>query len=70
MKQTVTADHANAEQQLTALAAEVVRVLDQQCKAGCKERTWKGFENGHGIEVGTDIERLIYRAKRVLKKAT
>jgi hypothetical protein len=51
-----------------ALAHEVVRVLDRRCKAGVTSPSWVGFENGNGIEVGREIERLIRRAKRILAK--
>jgi hypothetical protein len=58
----------STDPQLTRLAAEVVRVLDRRCKAGCTKPDWYGFENGNGSEVGSEIERLINRAKRILKK--
>lgn len=57
----------NAEQ----LANEIIRVLDVKARRGVRkpEETWTGFENGEGIEIGRDIERLIKRAKAVIKQS-
>lgn len=52
------------------LATEIIRVLDVKARQGARrpEETWTGFENGEGVEVGQDIERLIRKAKAVVKK--
>lgn len=58
----------NDNNQLTAenLAETVINVMDKKGRAGCKNRTWIGFENGNGIEIGTDIENMIKQAKQFL----
>ena len=48
------------------LAETVINVMDKKGKAGCKDPTWIGFQNGNGTEIGVDIERLIKQAKRFL----
>ena len=57
----------NAEQ----LANEIIRVLDVKARQGVRkpEETWTGFENREGVEVGRDIERLIKKAKSVIKQS-
>ena len=51
------------------LAKEIIRLLDVKARRGVRkpEETWIGFENGEGVEIGTDIERLIKKAKAVIK---
>jgi hypothetical protein len=51
------------------LANRVIAILDIKARNGCveKEKSWIGFENGNGTEVGKDIERLIKLAKKELK---
>ena len=51
------------------LAKEIIRILDVKTRQGLRqpETAWIGFENGEGVEVGKDIERLIKKAKAVLK---
>jgi hypothetical protein len=53
------------EEQLTSLAREVVRVLRKRFAVS----DWSGWENGNGVEVGSDVERLIRRAERITKRA-
>ena len=49
------------------LALQVIETLKKANK-GCKTKSWKGFENGKGQEVGTEIDELIRTAKEILKK--
>ena len=49
------------------LALQVIDTLEKANK-GCKTKSWKGFENGKGQEVGTEIDELIRTAKEILKK--
>lgn len=53
------------------LANEIIRVLDVKARRGVRqpEETWVGFENGEGVEIGRDIERLIKKAKAVIKQS-
>ena len=55
------------EDDLLKLAREVIRVLDKRCKVS-PDDTWTGYENANGYEVGSDIEKLIKRAKRTLNR--
>ena len=57
----------SANDKLITLAGQIVEVLDKRCKAGCSNPDWTGYENGNGSEVGSEIERLIRRAKRILR---
>ena len=52
-----------------ALAQRVVDILDKKCRNGSSKEfsSWIGYENGNGTECGTDIEKLIKQAKRILK---
>lgn len=49
------------------LAKNVIKILDKKGRAGCINKSWEGYCNGNGTEIGTDIERLIRQAKRILK---
>lgn len=53
------------------LANEIIRVLDVKARQGVRkpEETWTDFENGDGVEIGRDVERLIKRAKAVIKQS-
>jgi predicted Zn-dependent protease len=53
-----------------SLAKDIVNILEIKCLAGCSEKhkTWQGFQNGNGTDVGKDIERLIRKAKRIIKQ--
>ena len=52
---------------LHRLSSGVVMVLKNKALRGCDEKSWIGFQNGNGTEVGKDIERLIKRAEREQK---
>ena len=62
----------DAQIELIKLAQRVVDILDVKARNGCTEpnKTWHGFNNGNGTEFGSDIESLINKAKRSLKKHT
>ena len=45
----------------------VLKTLDVKARKGCDEKSWVGFQNGDGEEVGKDIERIISQAKKLLK---
>ena len=49
------------------LAKDVVRVLDEMGSAGCRVKSWDGFQNGNGRDIGKHIDRLIRKAKKVIK---
>jgi hypothetical protein len=49
------------------LAKLIINVLDVKALKGCKIKSWIGFENGEGENVGNDIEDLIKKAKEILK---
>ncbi|GAB3805545.1 hypothetical protein GCM10028819_39000 [Spirosoma humi] len=53
--------------ELISLALTVVEVLDKRCKNGSHKPPWEGFHNENGVEVGSHIERLINKAKRILQ---
>ena len=53
--------------ELIGLALTVVEVLDKRAKAGHLNPSWQGFQNGNGVEVGSDIDRLICKARRILQ---
>lgn len=52
---------------LHRLSSGVIIVLKNKALRGCDEKSWIGFQNGNGTEVGKDIERLIKRAEREQK---
>ena len=45
------------------LAKLVVSILDKKAHKGCAVKSWVGFENGNGEEIGTDIDRIVNEAK-------
>ena len=51
------------------LAKEIIRLLDVKARQGVRQpaQTWVGYENGEGVEIGTEIERLIKQAKALIK---
>ena len=53
--------------ELISLALTIVEVLDKRARAGGLNPSWQGFQNGNGVEVGQDIDRLICKAKRILQ---
>lgn len=50
-----------------SLAQMVIDVLDIKGRAGCNDKSWIGFQNGNGTEIGSDIERLIKKAKKQIE---
>lgn len=48
-------------------AKEVIRILDKKANRGCSQQSWEGFENGNGEEIGTHIDKLIRKAKKIVK---
>jgi len=51
------------------LAKLVVRILDKKAHKGCAVKSWVGFENGNGEEIGTDIDRIVNEAKKILNQS-
>lgn len=49
------------------LANEIIRILDKRGKADNID-AWVGFQNSNGVGIGEDIERLILKAKKIIKK--
>ena len=49
---------------------EIVNILDVKCADGCENKTWKGFQNGNGEDVGLEIDKFIKEAKQLIKEAT
>ena len=49
---------------------EIVNILDVKCADGCENKTWKGFQNGNGEDVGLEIDKFIKEAKQLISKAT
>ena len=50
--------------------SEIVNILDVKCADGCENKTWKGFQNGNGEDVGLEIDRFIKETKQLIKEAT
>ena len=48
---------------------EIVNILDVKCADGCENKTWKGFQNGNGEDVGLEIDKFIKEAKQLISKA-
>ncbi|WP_020604006.1 hypothetical protein [Spirosoma spitsbergense] len=53
--------------ELISLALIVVEVLDRRAKAGSHKPPWQDFQNGNGVNIGIDVERLIQKAQRILQ---
>jgi predicted RNA-binding protein with EMAP domain len=49
------------------LIEKFIFVLDEKARRGTVDMSWEGFQNGNGVEVGKDIEKLIKQAKKILK---
>lgn len=60
MQDTITDLQTSGQNLLKALA----RMFE-----GTKEKSWRGYENGNGEEVGTEIDRAIKELKRAIKLA-
>lgn len=52
--------------QCLELAKDIIKILDQKARKGCTNPSWIGYENGNGEEFGSDVEKLIDKAKKVL----
>ena len=46
-----------------------IEILDVKCADGCENKTWKGFQNGNGEDVGLEIDKFIKEAKQLISKA-
>ena len=48
----------------------LISILDVKARKGCNDKTisWVGIQNGNGVEIGVDIEKLIRKAKKYTKK--
>ena len=60
---------SNAPETLEKLV-EIVNILDVKCTDGCENKTWKGFQNGNGEDIGIEIDRFIKETKQLIKEAT
>lgn len=49
-------------------AKEIIRVLDKKANKGCKYKSWVGFQNGDGEEFGTEVEKIIAKAKKIINQ--
>ena len=49
---------------------ECIDILDVKCAYGCENKTWKGFQNGNGEDIGIEIDRFIKESKQLIKEAT
>ena len=49
-----------------SFAKEIVRVLDKKANKGCKYKSWIGFVNGDNEEFGTEVEKIIKKAKKII----
>ena len=49
---------------------EGIDILDVKCADGCENKTWKGFQNGNGEDIGIEIDRFIKESKQLIKEAT
>ena len=58
----------NSEEQLYNLASSVIKILQKKTFKGSKHKSWKGFQNGLGEEVGDEIDKLILEAKNIIKQ--
>ena len=68
-------EHANAlliskAPEMLEKLVEIVNILDVKCADGCENKTWKGFQNGNGEDVGLEIDKFIKEAKKLISKAT
>lgn len=55
------------KKELEKLSKRVVQVLKVKSLRGCKDKSWIGFCNGLGEDIGEDIEELIRMAENNLK---
>ena len=50
------------------LAKLVISILDKKAHKGCVDKSWAGFQNGNGEEIGTDIDRIVNEAKKLINQ--
>jgi len=50
------------------LAKKIVDILHIKANRGIAEKSWHGFQNPKGEEVGNDIDNLIKEAKKILNE--
>lgn len=55
------------KEKLEKFSKQVVLVLKKKSLRGCKDKSWIGFCNGLGEDIGEDIEELIRMAENNLK---
>lgn len=53
-----------ALKRLNKLSADVIMILDIMAYRGCYDKTWDGFCNGNGTDIGNDFNKLIKRAHK------
>lgn len=48
----------------------LILLLDVKARNGCddKNKSWVGYQNGDGVEIGIDIEKIIKKAKKYKQK--
>ena len=48
----------------------LISILDIKARKSCNDKisSWIGVQNGNGVEIGVDIEKLIRKAKKYTKK--
>ena len=48
----------------------LILLLDVKARAGCNDKntSWVGIQNGDGVEIGIDIEKIIKKAKKYKQK--
>jgi hypothetical protein len=51
------------------LAKLVISILDKKAHKGCTDKSWPGFQNGNGEEIGVDIDRIVDEAKKLLNQS-
>lgn len=49
------------------LSKLIIEILDKKAHRGTDDNSWLGFTNGNGIEIGVDIEKIIRKAKKIIK---
>ena len=60
----------NQIEEANKIIKSIIKILDIKARQGCrqKEDTWVGIQNGNGIEIGEDIEKIILKSKKYIKK--
>ena len=52
---------------LFSILQEVNTVFSECAHEGCRERTWAGYENGNGEEIGREMDELLLKIKEAIK---